>query len=269
MRVLDLHHDPIPLGVSTTGEPVALTLAGHMLVGGATGAGKSVVLHNIVAGICCGPGAELVVADAKAELAGLLAPVATMVAADLDDAMCLLDHAAGVMTSRRGRPGPHRPLVVVVDELAAYTALDGITKTERVMRERFRGLLCDLAARGRSASVHVVAATQKPSVDVVPSGFRDNCIQRIALYCATRDASDTVLGAGSAAAGVDAARLPADLPGSFIARGIGPRPISGRAYHLDAYALAGFVAHGATLRQPHHGDPHHHDPHRVALPAAR
>ena len=259
MRTLDLHHDPIPLGVATTGEPVAVALSGHVLVGGATGAGKSVVLHNLLAGVCCDPAAELVVADAKEELAGLLAPVAQMVAVDTDDAAAVLDHANAVMRSRRGRRGPHPPLVVLVDELAAYTALDGHTRAERAMRERFRGLLCAVAARGRSAHVHLICATQKPSVDVVPSGFRDNCAARIALYCSTRDASDTILGAGSAAAGIDAARLAADMPGSFFARGIGPRPIQGRAWHLDGYQLAGFVAHGAALR---------HRDHRLALPAA-
>lgn len=259
MRTLDLHHDPIPLGVATTGEPVAVALSGHVLVGGATGAGKSVVLHNLVAGICCDPGSELVVADAKDELAGLLAPVAQMVAVEVDDAVAVLDYANAVMHSRRGQPGPHASLVVVVDELAAYTALDGLTRAERAMRERFRGLLCDIAARGRSAHVHLICATQKPSTDVVPSGFRDNCTARIALYCSTRDASDTILGAGSAAAGLDGSRLPADMPGSFIARGIGPRPISGRAWHLDPFQLAGFVAHGAALR---------HRDHRLALPAA-
>jgi len=260
MRALDLHHDPIPLGVSVTGEPVAVALAGHVLVGGATGAGKSVVLANLLAGVCCDPAAELVVADAKEELAGLLAPVASMVAVETDEAVAVVDHAATVMQSRRGRPGSHPPLVVVVDELAAYTTLDGLSKPERAMRERFRGLLCDIAARGRSAAVHLICATQKPSTDVVPSGFRDNCVTRIALYCATRDASDTILGAGSAAAGIDASRLAADMPGSFIVRGIGPRPIQGRAYNLDTHQLAGFVAHGVALR--------HRPSRHLELPAA-
>ena len=260
MRTLDLHLDPIPLGVSVTGEPVAVAVAGHVLVGGATGAGKSVVLHNLLAGICCDPAAELVVADAKEEMAGMLAPVASMVAVETDEAVAVVDYAATVMQGRRGRRGPHPPLVVVIDELAAYTALDGLTKPERAMRERFRGLLCDIAARGRSAYVHLICATQKPSTDVVPGGFRDNCTGRIALYCATRDASDTILGAGSAAAGIDAARLPADMPGSFLARGIGPRPIQGRAWHLDPFQLAGFVAHRTA--QPHCSR------HRLELPAA-
>ena len=259
MRTLDLHSDPIPLGVSVTGEPIAVPVAGHVLVGGATGAGKSVVLHNLVAGICWDPAAELVVADAKDELAGMLAPAAQMVAVEVEDAVAVLDYGASVMRGRRGRRGPHASLVVVIDELAAYTALDGLAKAERTMRERFRSLLCDIAARGRSAHVHLICATQKPSTDVVPSGFRDNCTARIALYCATRDASDTILGAGSAAAGIDGSRLPADMPGSFLARGIGPRPIQGRAWHLDGYQLAGFVAHGAALR---------HRDHRLALPAA-
>jgi len=260
MRILDLHHDPIPLGVSVAGEPVAVPVAGHVLVGGATGSGKSIVLHNLLAGICCDPAAELVVADAKEELAGMLAPVASMVAVETDAAAAVLDYAATVMQGRRGRRGPHRPLVVVVDELGAYTALDGLSKPERSMREGFRGLLCDIAARGRSASVHLVCATQKPSTDVVPGGFRDNCVIRIALYCATRDASDTILGAGSAAAGTDAARLAADMPGSFIARGIGPRPIQGRAYNLNTHQLAGFVAHGVALR--------HRRSRHLELPAA-
>lgn len=260
MRTLDLHHQPIPLGVSVTGEPIAVPVAGHVLVGGATGAGKSVVLANLLAGVCLDRSAELLVADAKEELAGLLAPVAQMVAVETDDAVAVLDYAATVMQSRRGRPGPHPPLVVVIDELGAYTALDGLTKPERAMRERFRGLLCDIAARGRSAAVHLICATQKPSTDVIPGAFRDNCVTRIALYCATRDASDTILGAGSAAAGIDASRLAPDMPGSFLARGIGPRPIQGRAYHLHTYQLAGFVAHGVALR--------HRPSHRLELPAA-
>ena len=259
MRILDLHRDPVPLGVSVTGEPVAVPLSGHVLVGGATGAGKSVVLHNLVAGICCAPAAELVVVDAKEELGGLLAPVATMVAVDTDQAVAVLDHAATVMRSRRGRPGPHPPLVVVIDELAAYTSLDGLSKAERNLREQFRRLLCDIAARGRSACVHLICATQKPSTDVVPSGFRDNSTARIALHSPTRDMSDTILGAGSAAAGIDAAHLPPDMPGSFIARGIGLRPISGRAWNLDSFQLVGFVAHGAALR--------HRPTSRAALPA--
>jgi len=260
MRALDLHHDPIPLGVSVTGEPVAVALAGHVLVGGATGAGKSVVVANLLAAVCCDRSAELLVVDAKEELAGMLAPVAQLVAVETDEAVAVVDHAATVMQGRRGRPGPHPPLVVVVDELAAYTALDGLTKPERVRRERFRGLLCDIAARGRSAYVHLICATQKPSVDTVPGAFRENCTTKIALYCATRDASDTILGAGSAAAGIDAARLAADMPGSFVARGIGPRPIQGRAYNLNTHQLAGLVAHGVALR--------HRRSRHLELPAA-
>ena len=42
----------------------------------------------------------------------------------------------------------------------------------------------------------MVAATQKPASDVVPTSIRDLFGYRLALRCATRDASDTVLGAG-------------------------------------------------------------------------
>ena len=59
-------------------------------------------------------------------------------------------------------------------------------------------------ARGRAAGIVVVAATQKPASDVVPTSIRDLFGYRLALRCSTRDASDTVLGAGWAAEGYSA-----------------------------------------------------------------
>ena len=76
-------------------------------------------------------------------------------------------------------------------------------------------VLRDVVARGRAAGIVVVAATQKPSVDVVPSSIRDLFGFRLALRCATKDASDTVLGSGWAAQGYSAS----DINGST--RGVG------------------------------------------------
>ncbi len=62
-------------------------------------------------------------------------------------------------------------------------------------------------ARGRAAGIVVVAATQKPASDIVPTSIRDLFGCRLALRCSTRDASDTVLGAGWAAEGYSASEI--------------------------------------------------------------
>jgi DNA segregation ATPase FtsK/SpoIIIE, S-DNA-T family len=81
-------------------------------------------------------------------------------------------------------------VLVVIDELALY--LQGSGKS----RDAFALGLRDLVARGRAAGIVVVAATQKPAHDVVPTALRDLFGYRLALRCSTRDASDTVLGSG-------------------------------------------------------------------------
>ncbi len=65
----------------------------------------------------------------------------------------------------------------------------------------------DLVARGRAAGIIVVAATQKPSADVIPTSLRDLFGFRCALRCNTPQASDTILGQGWASLGFDAAKV--------------------------------------------------------------
>ena len=81
-------------------------------------------------------------------------------------------------------------VVLVVDELALY--IQGKGKE----RDEFALALRDLVARGRAAGIVVVAATQKPASDIVPTALRDLFGYRLALRCSTREASDTVLGSG-------------------------------------------------------------------------
>jgi DNA segregation ATPase FtsK/SpoIIIE-like protein len=93
--------------------------------------------------------------------------------------------------------------LVICDELAFY-----LTLPDKRLRQEFAELLRDLVARGRAAGVIVVAATQKPGADVVPSALRDLFGFRLALRCNTPQASDTILGQGWASAGADASQIP-------------------------------------------------------------
>jgi S-DNA-T family DNA segregation ATPase FtsK/SpoIIIE len=133
-------------------------------------------------------------------------------------------------------------VVVVIDELALY--IQGKGKD----RDDFALGLRDLVARGRAAGIVVVAATQKPAADVVPTAVRDLFGYRLALRCSTKDASDTVLGTGWAAAGFSSADIdPATRGvGLLLAESGVPRRL--RCHHLTDADIAALVARASELR---------------------
>ena len=99
--------------------------------------------------------------------------------------------------------------MLVIDELAFY-----LRGGKKETRERFTELLRDLVSRGRAAGVViVVAATQKPSHEIVPTWIRDLFSFRLALRCTSSDASDTILGQGWAHQGFSAATIDPTLRG--------------------------------------------------------
>jgi hypothetical protein len=204
----------LPIGVDEDGEAVWLELAGHhVLVGGEPGAGKSNALSMIVAAAALDPFVELWCLDAKlVELAPWRDLAKAFVGPDIAEATAALAVLQAEMTARYEwllekklrQVGPETGLglvVLVIDELALY--IQGKGKD----RDQFALALRDLVARGRAAGIVVVAATQKPAADIVPTALRDLFGYRLALRCSTREASDTVLGSGWAAAGASAADI--------------------------------------------------------------
>jgi DNA segregation ATPase FtsK/SpoIIIE, S-DNA-T family len=120
------------------------------------------------------------------------------------------------------RSGPSGLVLVVIDELALY-----LRGGERSLREEFAELLRDLVARGRAAGIIVVAATQKPSHDIVPTFIRDLFAYRLALRCTSPEASDTILGQGWASQGFSASTIDPQQRGVglLLAEGGIPRQI--------------------------------------------
>jgi DNA segregation ATPase FtsK/SpoIIIE, S-DNA-T family len=133
--------------------------------------------------------------------------------------------------------------LVVVDELAHY--LHG---GDRKLTQAFAQSLRDLVSRGRAAGVIVVAATQKPSADVVPTYLRDLFGFRWALRCTTPQASDTVLGQGWASLGCSAADVDATARGVGWLLHEGGQPVRLRSYHLPDATLDVLTARAAALR---------------------
>jgi hypothetical protein len=204
----------LPLGNDEDQRLVGLDLAEHhLLIGGEPGGGKSNALSLVVAAAALDPRTELWCFDAKlVELAPWRDISRIFVGPDTEEAIVALDtlrlemdHRYKWLLDKKMRkvtPGCGVGLVVVViDELALY--LQGATKTKNA----FAIALRDLVARGRAAGIVVVAATQKPAHDVVPTSLRDLFGYRLALRCSTREASDTVLGSGWASEGYSAAEI--------------------------------------------------------------
>jgi DNA segregation ATPase FtsK/SpoIIIE-like protein len=134
--------------------------------------------------------------------------------------------------------------VVVIDELVRY-----VCHPDKKLAALFTETLRVLVARGRAAGIVVLAATQKPSVDMVPSALRDLFGYRWAMRCATRDASDTVLGAGWAANGFSAADIDPATRGVGLLLHEGGVPVRLRGYWLDDDAIGDIAERAQALRR--------------------
>lgn len=248
--------DPIPVGVGENGQTVTLTLPErNVLLGGEPGAGKSVALSLAVATAALDPSIKLWLLDGKlvgvATRAGCAEHSVGVSVAEAIDVLRQLRtemelRYAELLAGRKRKVGPDdgMPLqVVVCDELAHY-----LTGSERKEREEFTSLLRDLVSRGRAAGVIVLAATQKPSADVVPTSLRDLFGFRWAMRCSTPQASDTILGAGWASAGYSAAEIDAACRGVGFLLHEGGIPVRLRAFHLDDAAVAAIAERAETIR---------------------
>ncbi len=206
---------PLPLGKNTVGKSVAADLASmpHLLIAGATGSGKSVNIHCIVTGFlyCFSPDElSLIMIDPKMLELGvykgiphLLVPVVT----DPKEAVRTLKWAVREMEERygllaslgvRGIPEYNRRvvtekregqrklpyLVIIIDELA-----DLILTMQNEVEEP----LARLAQMARGVGIHLILATQRPSVDVITGMIKANFPSRISFQVASKTDSRTIL----------------------------------------------------------------------------
>jgi DNA segregation ATPase FtsK/SpoIIIE, S-DNA-T family len=255
-------YDPIYLGIDEFGEPVYIRIIyRNLLAAGEPGGGKSGLLNTITAHAALSTSTRLVLFDGKQVELGMWDDIADeFVGPDLDHAITTMLRLQKVMDNRYTWLRAHRRrkveprdgmtvIVIVIDEIALYSATLG---TEQQQKE-FTALLRDLVARGRAAAMPVIAATQRPSVDIIPKSLRDIFGYRAAFRCTSSGSSNIILGDGWSEAGFCATDISNINPGVayLIAEGGVPRCMKA-AYLSDAdiTTLADYAAWTRTSTTP-------------------
>ncbi|MCF6154238.1 MAG: DNA translocase FtsK [Candidatus Brocadia sp.] len=218
---------PLLIGKDVAGNPVISDLASmpHLLIAGTTGSGKSVCLNSVILSILFlrhPSDVQLLLVDPKMvefslfrEIPHLISPVVT----DMKKAAAVLEWAVNKMEERyallasvgvkhingynrlgmteikrRLNPDgdanledvpfylPH--IVIVVDELADLMMVASKEVEASVIR---------LSQKSRAVGIHLILATQRPSVDVITGLIKSNLPSRISFYVASKVDSRTIL----------------------------------------------------------------------------
>jgi len=205
---------PIALGIDIGGKPIIadLTELPHLLIAGATGSGKSVCINNIILSILYKLSPEkvkfLMIDPKRVELniyngiPHLLIPIIT----DASQAIKVLNWAISEMEKRfkifaeagvRNLDGYNEYvrninngtdslpcIIIVIDELADLMLSSPVKAEES---------LCRLAQMTRATGIHLIIATQRPSVDIITGSIKVNFPSRIAFAVSTQVDSRTIL----------------------------------------------------------------------------
>ncbi|MGE3075988.1 MAG: DNA translocase FtsK [Dehalococcoidia bacterium] len=206
----------LALGKGVSGVPVVADLAKmpHLLIAGATGAGKSVCMNSIIAGIMMNATpneVRFVMVDPKrVELigySGIPHMAFSEVIVDMDKVVGVLQAVVGEMDSRYKKFAN-----VAVRNLEAYNKhprvmiklpqwvviIDELADLMMAAPFEVEKLICRLAQLARATGIHLIVATQRPSVDVVTGLIKANFPTRIAFAVTSQIDSRTILDTGGA-----------------------------------------------------------------------
>jgi DNA segregation ATPase FtsK/SpoIIIE, S-DNA-T family len=229
------------LGRDVSGKAYAVDLVRmpHLLIAGATGSGKSVCVNALITSLLMRATPEevrLILVDLKrVELAAYrdLPHLETPVIVESHETRAVLTNMVGEMEQRyerlaeamernigaynasprrQGQPMPY--IVVVIDELADLILREGRKVEDPIVK---------LAQKARAVGIHLVLATQRPSVNVVTGLIKANVPSRIAFAMASNVDSRTVLDAPGAEDLIgrgDMLYQPADLPRPVRLQGV-------------------------------------------------
>jgi S-DNA-T family DNA segregation ATPase FtsK/SpoIIIE len=199
----------VAVGKDIAGHPIVADLAEmpHLLIAGATGSGKSVALNAMIASLLFRSTplqVRLVMIDPKRveltdynDIPHLLTPVVTnprQAASVLKDMLRVMDQRFELFAAAGARNiqsynqltdvEPLYYVVIIIDELADLMM---------VAPADFEDIICRLAQMTRATGIHMVVATQRPSVDVITGLIKANIPSRLAFAVSSQVDSRTIL----------------------------------------------------------------------------
>ena len=223
---------PIALGKDVSGKPLVsdLTKMPHLLIAGATGSGKSVCINSIVASILYSKSPKdvrLIMVDPKVvelkvfnALPHMLIPVVTepkkvpaalkWLLGEMEQryqifAKCNVRNISGFNNRKKEPPAPPPPEtqpelagvaeeVEVPDRLPYIVAIiDELADLMMIAPAEIETSIARLAQLARAAGIHLIIATQRPSVNVITGVIKANLPARIAFQVASQVDSRTIL----------------------------------------------------------------------------
>ncbi len=202
------------LGRDVTGEPIFANIEKmpHMLVAGSTGSGKSVSIHSLLISLLyknSPDNLKMILIDPKrVELTAysgiphLIAPVITeskkslgvfkWALKEMDSRYEMLESAGSrdIKSYNKKNPSDTLPfIIIVIDELADLMSTYG---------REVEGSIVRLAQMARATGIHLILATQRPSVEVITGLIKANITTRVALQVASQIDSRTILDSSGA-----------------------------------------------------------------------
>jgi S-DNA-T family DNA segregation ATPase FtsK/SpoIIIE len=208
---------PLALGYDTIGNDVIVDLVRmpHLLVAGSTGSGKSIALNTMLVSLLCKRTPDelkLILIDPKrlefaayADIAHLIFPIIThpkkaapalrWVVQQMEERYEMMAEVGArnmqdynvMMKKNRQQQLPY--IVVVIDELADLMMTAG---------KEIEDLIARIAQMARAAGIHMIVATQRPSVDVITGLIKVNFPSRISFRVTSKIDSRTILDASGA-----------------------------------------------------------------------
>jgi S-DNA-T family DNA segregation ATPase FtsK/SpoIIIE len=265
-----------PFGLTARGRAVNLSLVwSSLLVGAIPRMGKTNVARLVGAAAALDPYVKLIVADGKGGKDwSAFADVADWYGSGIRDGVVesfartlkgLVDEMERRYTALNKLPDDRCPDGKVTPSICRDRRLNMplvvviVDEIQRLLEHKELGdtileLLVDLAKTGPAAGIMLVLATQKPDAQTLPDDLRGQIGTRFALRVMTYQASDTILGAGSYSAGLDASKIEEQHLGVGILRGAGDEGSAGsagqtvRTHICDIPTLRKIVARGRELR---------------------
>lgn len=186
----------LALGMGLSGlETVDLSTTPHLLLGGGTGSGKSILLKSLLMQSCL-KGATVIIADFKGGVdfspiwhdncqmvfdTQTLLPVLADLTAELEHCRTLFV-AAGTPNIAKYNQVTGEQLtryILAFDEVAEVFDMSGLDKSEKDVVAQITRHLSLIARQGRAFGLHLLLSTQRPSADLIPGQIRTNLSLRI------------------------------------------------------------------------------------------